>query len=58
MDGESLLVLQVVVDSYATTESDRPRGTTRLLLSSGENKSLDLTVIGSINKIKVIVRLW
>ena len=37
------------VDSYTTTECDKIRRITRLLLSSGENKSLDLTVIGSIN---------
>ena len=30
-------------------ESDKTRGTTRLLLSSGINESLDLTVIDSIN---------
>ena len=44
-DGEGLLV----VDSYATTKSDKTWGTTELLLSSCENKSLDLTVMGSIN---------
>ena len=45
MDGESLLG----VDSFATTESNKTRGTTGILLSSGENKSLDLTVLGNIN---------
>ena len=40
--GESMLL-------YATTESDKTRGTTGLLLSSGENKLLDLIVMGSIN---------
>ena len=38
--------------AYATTESDKIRGTTGLLLSSSENKSSDLislTVMGSIN---------
>ena len=44
-DGESLLV----VGSYATTESDKTSGTTGLLLSSGKNKSLDLTIMGSLN---------
>ena len=37
------------VDSYTTTESDKTGGITKLLLSSGENKSLDLTIMGSIN---------
>ena len=45
IDGESLLV----VDSYATTDSNKTKGTTGLLLSSGESKSLDLTVMDSIN---------
>ena len=44
-DGETLHI----VDSYATTESDKIRGTTRLLPSSGEKKSLDVTITGSIN---------
>ena len=39
----------LVVDSYANTESDKTKRITRLLLSSGENKLLDLTVMGSIN---------
>ena len=37
------------VDNYTTTESDKTRGTAKLLLSGGENKSLDLTVMGSFN---------
>ena len=37
------------VDSYTATESAKTRIIARLLVSSGENKSLDLTVIGSIN---------
>ena len=37
------------VDNYATTESDKIRVITRLLLSSSKNKSLDLTIIGNIN---------
>ena len=37
------------VNSYTTTESDKTTGTMRLLLSSGENKSLDLTLMGNIN---------
>ena len=41
-DGERLQR----VDIYTTTESDK---TTKLLLFSGENNSLDLTIIGSIN---------
>ena len=44
-DGECLHV----VDSYPTTESDKTKGTTELLLSSGENKSEDLTIMGRIN---------
>ena len=43
--GESLHV----VVSYTTTASDRTRGTTRLVLSANKNKSLDLTIMGSIN---------
>ena len=35
------------VDSYTTTERDKTRGIERLLLSSGEYKSLDLAVRGS-----------
>ena len=38
------------VDNYRTTESDKTKGTTRLLLSSGENKSLDVITMGSINR--------
>ena len=37
------------VDSYTTTESDKTRGAIKLLLSSGKNKSLDLTMTGSVN---------
>ena len=37
------------VDSYTTFESGKIQGITRLLLSSGKNKSLDLIVIDSIN---------
>ena len=37
------------VDSYTTPESDRLRGTTRLLLSTSEKRSLVLTVMGHIN---------
>ena len=37
------------VYNYTTTGSDQTSGTTRLLLSSDENKSLDLAVVGSIN---------
>ena len=39
----------LIVDNYATTESDKTKGTTGLLLCSGKNKSLDLTIMGSIN---------
>ena len=37
------------VISYTKTESYKIRGITSLLLSSGESKSLDLAIIGSIN---------
>ena len=37
------------VDNYTTIESDKTRRITRLLLSNRKNKSLDLTIIGSIN---------
>ena len=51
--GECLQIekgcIQHTVDSYTTTESDKIREITKLLLSGSENKSLDLTVIGSIN---------
>ena len=45
-----LLVSEVSADYYNsyTTEGDETRGTTRLL-SSGENKPLDLIVMESIN---------
>ena len=36
------------VESY-TTEKDKTRETTRLLLSRNKNKSLDLTIMVSIN---------
>ena len=32
-----------------TIENDKTKETTRLLLSNGEKKSFDLTVMGSIN---------
>ena len=35
-------------DKECTTKSDKARGTTRVLLSNGENKSLALTM-GTIN---------
>ena len=37
------------IASDTITESDKTRETTRLLLSRGENKSLDFIVMGSIN---------
>ena len=37
------------VDSDTTTESDKTRGNTRLLLFSIKNKSLVLTIMGCIN---------
>ena len=35
-----------------TTESDKTRGTMRLLLSSGKIESFHLTIMGSINTLK------
>ena len=37
------------IASYTTTESDKTKGTARLLLSSSKSESLDLTAMGSIN---------
>ena len=42
------MIQDKAIDSYTTTEGVKTRRITRLLLSRGENKSLDLTVIGSI----------
>ena len=39
----------LAVDSNATTESDKTKGTTELLLSRGESKPLDLTVMSRIH---------
>ena len=49
--GEMLLDRERMhtIDNYMTTESDKTVGTKRLWLSSGEDKSLELTSMGNIN---------
>ena len=59
--GKTMGPKLLVVDSYATTESGKTKGTTGLVYYC-ENKSLDLTGMGSINtpiqKKPRIKRFW